>query len=35
MNDSKFLTVAKQAALEAGEIISKYSGKKHKYQYNN
>lgn len=30
MSDSKFLKVAKQAALEAGKIIQKYSGKKHK-----
>ena len=34
MND-KFLKVAKQATQEAGKIISKYSGKKHKLDYKN
>lgn len=34
MNDD-FLKVAKKAALEAGKIISKYSGKKHKLDYKN
>ncbi len=34
MNDN-FLKVAKQAALEAGEIITKYFGKKHQYKFKN
>lgn len=35
MTDSKFLKVAKQASLEAGQIILKYSGKKHKFKFKN
>lgn len=35
MGNDDFLKVAKQAALEAGEIISKYFGKKHQYKYKN
>lgn len=35
MNDSQFLKVAKQAAIEAGKIIQKYSGKKHKLNFKN
>lgn len=35
MSDSQFLKVAKQAALEAGKIIQKYSGKKSKLNFKN
>lgn len=35
MTDSQFLKVAKQAALEAGKIIQKYSGKKSKLNFKN
>lgn len=35
MNDSQFLKVAKQAALEAGKIIQKYFGKKHQFKFKN
>lgn len=34
MNDH-FLKVAKQAAVEAGKVISQYIGKKHQYQFKN
>lgn len=33
MDESKFLKVAKQAALEAGEKIKKYSGKRYKVKF--
>lgn len=35
MAEDNFLKIAKQAALEAGEIIAKYFGKKHKYKFKN
>ena len=35
MNEDNFLKVAKEAALEAGQIIAKYFGKKHKYKFKN
>ncbi len=34
-NQDLFLDVAKQAALEAGEIIGNYIGKKHQYKFKN
>lgn len=33
--DDQFLTVAKLAAIEAGNIISQYAGKKHQYKFKN
>lgn len=33
--EKKFLEVAKEAALQAGEIISKYFGKEHQYKFKN
>ena len=33
--EDRFLSIAMQAALEAGEIIAKYFGKKHKFKYKN
>ena len=33
MNEDNFLKVAKEAAIEAGGIISKYFGKKHQYKF--
>lgn len=33
--EDKFLEVAKQAAIEAGQIIAKYFGKKHQYTFKN
>ena len=33
--EDKFLKVAKEAALEAGDIIAKYFGKKHQYSFKN
>src|SRR3989344_6854960 len=35
MGNDNFLKVAKEAALEAGEIIAKYVGKKHKFKFKN
>ena len=35
MNEDRFLKIAKQAALEAGKIISGYFGGSHEYNFKN